>query len=216
MAAEVPSGGTLGVNIEWKNPTDKADIPKYRLLSCNHVLAKNVEKRVVYQPDRIDLFNVLSTVSGCIPVVVSTGPDAEWAPPYGDSRWNTYDLAWCDVDDRVGSRSIIGVGVNGAPLVPEGVRAPEKGETVRLYGSWTQEVKVGVIKEVENTEGWSSEEWGGIVWWKDKIVLDGKLVTGGDSGAALVGEDGYVVGLAFAAGKDEKTGEYETYACRVV
>jgi hypothetical protein len=174
------SAGTLGVNIVWGG--------KFRLLTNNHVIShNNNDGGTVYQPESV-LFgdNKLSTVAGYYPVITYT--DRNQVNP----SYNTYDLAWCDIDPAAGSTNITTIGV------PTGIRRAVNGEAVQWIGQRTgvvQNATVGSITAqavIEFLDG----QW---AWFHNVIRLTGGIVQSGDSGSAIVAtNDMNVVGLVFA------------------
>jgi hypothetical protein len=174
------SAGTLGVNIVWGG--------KFRLLTNNHVIAhNNNDGGSVYQPESV-LFgdNKLSTVAGCYPVI--TYKDRNKVNP----AFNTFDLAWCDIDPSKGSTTITTIGV------PTGIRRPVVNEPVQWIGQKTGVVQNATIASItaQAVTEFVDGEW---AWYQDVIRLNGGIVRQGDSGSAIVAtNDMNVVGLVFA------------------
>lgn len=171
--------GTLGVNIEWRG--------KYRLLTNNHVIAGNSEKSIgtgVYQPDKNSEGNRIAKVTGFEPI--HTYPTKVEKP-----KFNTKDIAWCDIDKKKGSSKILGIGKI------KGFRMPELNQRVRMMGSETGEVKESEIISIKYLIGF--DKWtfpkNSVAYFERQILLSSNIAQPGDSGAAFVDDDNYIVGL---------------------
>ncbi|GAL86048.1 hypothetical protein CbC4_1039 [Sporocytophaga myxococcoides] len=173
--------GTLGVNIEYQGT--------YRLLSCNHVLSKNGQaQNYVYQPvDSLWKWNGLADVSGYIPLTLY--PNRNEPNP----EFNEQDLAWCDIDPTLGAPNIYYLGV------PKGIRKPKVGERIRLVGAKTGSVQTANIQSITFRCASNFCNTGQWAFYKNLIQLDQVITVSGDSGAAYMADDGYIVGLHMAA-----------------
>ena len=190
QAAGMGGGGTLGVNIVWRG--------KYRLLTCNHVIADNDKNKIgdwVYQPE-IGTFTDLARVSGFAPLTVQTDST-------DPTKWNMLDLAWCDIADKDKgkfSEEIYGLGK------PTGYRGPRVGETVCVVGAKTGQGKYASIES--RTAQLKIPMMGGVVYFHRMIMLDTCVTQKGDSGAAFVSmEDNMVVAINVGS-DDEKKNSY--------
>jgi hypothetical protein len=197
IQAEWSSGtGTLGVNMKWGKGSP------YRLISNNHVIAGNDGKnkgKWVYQPDYNGPPTQLAKLTDFVPIVTYPHKGIE------DPTYNLYDLAWCTIDKKRGSPVIHGIGE------PKGWRQPEVGARVRMMGAETGKLVEANITSVEYV--WVYEKWPypamTIAFFERLILLDRPIAQAGDSGAALVDDDGYVVGLCMGGAK------VNTIGCRL-
>lgn len=190
--------GTLGVNLRWNG--------RFRLLTCNHVIAKNGNVgATVYQPASGCCWWPLTAVTDFVPV--QTANEDAVNPPV-----NRYDFAWCDIDLRRGATIIA-----ESHWQPAGYRAPkpikkkkEEQEQVAWIGQETGTVQEATIKSRSDTMKmeflpgqWAT--FGGV------IALSGGEAVPGDSGSAVIAtSDRMVVGLLHA-GDDAG----EIYATRI-
>lgn len=95
---------------------------------------------------------------------------------------------------------------------PTGIRDPQPGERVRKTGR-TTEYTEGIVTGLGAVVGVSYGTGKGTAQFVDQIVIEqedgGEFSAGGDSGSAIVGSDGMVVGLLFAGGSGR------TIACKI-
>lgn len=164
---------TLGVNIVWEG--------KYRLLTCNHGISDNGENKTVWQPYSVQGWE-LATITGYTPVI--TYPNEEQPFP----QENFQDLAWCDIDENLGSSTIYNIGI------PKGIRKPVVGEIVRMVGMQTAQVMEATIQSTDAKVRFElkKNQW---AWFNKMIRLNKSIAQPGDSGAAYVGKDNCVVGI---------------------
>jgi hypothetical protein len=172
--------GTLGVNMVWRG--------RYRLLASNHVISENGNVGLeVFQP-QIDPNDPVGALTGYVPVV--TYPSENEQNPVE----NKQDLAWCDIGKELGAPKIHIIGL------PKGHRQPKVGDTVRLVGKQTGTEKTARIVSVtlKTKLKWpiGGTRW---AWFGSLIQLDQVVTVPGDSGAAYVAADDFVVGLHVAA-----------------
>jgi len=184
--------GTLGVNIVWGG--------KYRLLTNNHVIAKNNNTGgTIYQPDQGLFGNSLTTLTSYVPI--KTYPNKNQPDPI----FNATDLAWCDVTATEGATNITQIGQ------PTGFRDPVLNEQVRWIGKNTATVQNTVIQSIDGflKLEFTSGQW---AWFEKVIRFAGGFAQQGDSGAAIVAQaDMTVLGLLFAL----NTANNAPYACHI-
>jgi len=179
--------GTLGVNIVWGG--------RYRLLTNNHVISENGNiDATVYQPYN-DLGYGLTKVTSYIPVATYT--DRNEANP----TYNSYDLAWCDITQEEGAPNIYYLGT------PNGIRKPVVGERVRMVGTTTGSMRHANISSITLRLKMVFVGDDKYAWFENMILLDAMISEPGDSGAAYLADDNYVVGLNCGASNTA------TYGC---
>jgi V8-like Glu-specific endopeptidase len=178
-AKGIEGTGTLGVSIVWAG--------RYRLLTNNHVISENGHLGAdVFQPDNSGN-NKIGTVDGYVPVVTYPRND-EPHPAY-----NNQDLAYANVTEEMAERAIVLLGT------PKGLRAPKVGETVRLVGKQTAQVKTTKVRSITLLKKleWLPGQW---AWFERMIELEDRVTQSGDSGSAYVAQDDdMVVGLHVAS-----------------
>ena len=167
--------GTLGTSISYGGT--------YRILSNNHVIAKNGNVgKWVFQPNVESTTNRLKKVTDF--VFIKYYASATQTNP----TRNVKDVAWCDSDSATSSQKVRGIG-NIA-----GRRSPVVGETVKVFGGETAALKTAKIESV--THRYRSNGTLGYSWWKNGIKLDANITQAGDSGSAYVASsDSKLVGL---------------------
>lgn len=185
--------GTLGVNMKWGRGSP------YRLISNNHVIGGNDKQYIgqwVHQPDEHGAATQLAKLTDFVPVVSYTHR--------GDPNptFNRYDLAWCIIDKQRGSPVIQDI------VAPKGWRPPSVGARIRMMGAETGKVVDAYIKSVEYN--WVTEKWPfptmTIAYFERLILLDRPIAQAGDSGAAFVDQDDYVVGICMGGSNVETVG----------
>ena len=164
----------------------------YRLLSNNHVLAKNGHVGIqTYQPTDPIATNKLLTVSGFDTITYYANKNQ------ANPTRNEKDVAWCDSTTSISSQEVRSIGKIA------GRRSPKLGETVQIFGGKTEKLETAKIQSV--TLRYRSKGSLGYSWWRNGIELDKNITQGGDSGTAYIAKsDKKVVALHRAGGSTSK------------
>ncbi len=210
LAAPYPGGSHLkteGLEIYGCAAAIVTFMGRHRLLSAAHVLTnfdRNNRGRSIYLQSYDEINSTrwerAGRVSGqfdvrCYPTAFEADPERA-----------TQDLAWADVvEELTSSQRIEWIG-----SVPDLIRAPIKGEEVKIFGGWsesrfpTEEDPVQYPK-VAATRVLTILKVGGptrFVYFHDVCLLKCPSATlvPGDSGSAIVGKDNAIIGVLFSGG----------------
>ena len=182
QTAGLTSRGTLGANFVYKG--------KYRLVSNNHVIAKNGSVgKVIHQPTPPGVGNDLVKVTSYITIKYYSNSNQP------NPVYNTQDVAWADATKTKCSPKIEFLGT------PKGLRNPKNGERIRKVGAKTGKVLSANINSLTYRYKSKSTSLNMYSWWKNGIKLDAYISAGGDSGSMYVGDDNYIVAIHRAGSK---------------
>jgi hypothetical protein len=178
--------GSLATSISYRG--------KYRILSNNHVIAKNDSVgKWVYQPDEASEKNRLAKVSGFDKIEYYDSQNPK------DPIYQEKDVAWCDSSSAASSQEVKDIGK------VKGLRSPKKGETIVVYGGKSEAKRSAKIESI--TYRYRSKGSLGYSFWKNGIRLEKVVTTSGDSGSAYIASsDSKLVALHRASHSANSTG----------
>lgn len=179
------TAGTAGLILWAKEEVAGYDIPVPKTVSNNHVYAN------VNRADKGDLILQPGPHDG------GTGDDvvAELEDYVTlEDEYNLVDVAWADIDGRKMNSYIPTVGV------PTKKADVETGDILKKFGRTTGEHSA----EVMSTDARVRVRFGDKVREFEDQIITKSMSSGGDSGSAVVNDDGEVAGMLFA-GSDRVT-----------
>lgn len=172
--------GTLGVNFTVNG--------QYRALSCNHVMTMNNMFNQVYQPDVTDPQNFLANLSG-FEYLYLYPSNNQFNPIY-----NQVDLAWCNVDNTIGSPTIQDIGI------PSGFGTPAATMPCRFFGASSNQVCSVSIRTMDYScvlKVRLNTSTTYFAWFENVMLLSPNpdFALPGDSGSILVNGQMQMVGM---------------------
>ncbi|MFF3840024.1 hypothetical protein [Streptomyces sp. NPDC001930] len=209
-----PRSGTLGVMTVYRR--------KRCLLTNSHVISSrsNAPGLDVYQPLRFHGFKkkdgLIGNCKGCIDVISYPWHSFFWA--LGPIR-NVFDFAWCEIPPR--SKDVnfgiyrISETMPNKPLPIR--REPVVDEEVRWIGMTTGRPQWSTIQSVHTQLATEGADWTRTAYWRDVIRIrtnEHAYIRGGDSGSAMIGNDGAILGL-MTFGGDKWPLPRDIYATRI-
>ncbi|MER7844219.1 trypsin-like peptidase domain-containing protein [Kitasatospora sp. NPDC096077] len=204
QAGDMMTAGTLGAKVLWGDP------PRDVLMTAGHIVDN--ANAIVFQPSPLAAkVQRIGCVTQRSPLKTYRDLDDFLTPVDGHHVVSTFDFAFADVtiNPTATSRQIPGIHETDQSLV---VRSPRNGDRVRWLGSATGTVLSGRVVDLSGALLRTDRTGLVPVWPVTLIEVEGSTPSrDGDSGAAVVAEDGQLIGI-HCWGASNKSGRPFTWA----